>query len=275
MRKCFFNFYNVLLIPPKIILEIKKALPQTQLCQYANDDPFAKDAKFFLWNHFLNSIKYFDKHFAYRESNIQEFHKYGAKKVDLLRSYFIPEEDYPMDQSQIEDQFKCDVLFAGHYEDDSRVEFLESIMDSGYSLNLFGGGWNAALPKLRKDSPLKSKFPISPVTGDDYRQAICGSKLALCFLSKLNNDTYTRRNFQIPAMKTCMLSEYTSDLANMFLENEEVLFFKTKNEMLEKISLVIKNPDLRDKIAEKGYKRVYLDGHDVYQRAKIFLKSLN
>jgi len=76
-------------------------------------------------------------------------------------------------------------------------------------------------------------------------------------------------------MRTCMLSEYTSDLANMFLEDEEVLFFKTKDEMLKKISLVIKNPGLRDKIANNGYKRVYQDGHDVYERAKSFLKSLN
>ena len=168
-------------------------------------------------------------------------------------------------------EFNCDVVFAGHYEDDGRIEMLESICKSGYKLNLFGGGWNRALNQLDKDSPLLELYPITPVTGDNYRYAICGAKVAMCFLSTLNNDTYTRRNFQIPAMKTAMLSEYSDDLSNLYKEDEEVMFFKNEEEMLNKLEILVNNNDLRESISRAGYERVYKDGNDVVSRMRMLL----
>ncbi len=48
------------------------------------------------------------------------------------------------------------------------------------------------------------------------------------FLSKINKDSYTRRNFEIPAMKKVLLSEYSSELSNMFIEDKEMVFLETK-----------------------------------------------
>ncbi|WGU68927.1 glycosyltransferase [Capnocytophaga canimorsus] len=45
------------------------------------------------------------------------------------------------------------------------------------------------------------------------------------FLSKLNNDQYTRRCFEIPACGTMMLSERTPTLQEFYTENEEIVFF--------------------------------------------------
>lgn len=267
-------FYNVQLIAPSVVRAMKKDLPGATFVQYANDNPFSSDAKRSIWRYYLSSIPLFDKHFSYRHSNIEDYRRYGATSVHLLRSYFIREEDFPVPQEEIPDKFKCDVVFAGHYEDDGRVEVLEAICDAGYRLNLFGGGWNAALSTLREDSPLRSKYPIAPAIGADYRYAICGAKVALCFLSTLNRDTYTRRNFQIPAMEVAMLSQYTDDLAEMYEADREAVFFKNQRDLLCQLERLVNDDAWRRAIAHAGYKKVYSAGHDVRGRIGSWLQEV-
>ena len=90
--------------------------------------------------------------------------------------------------------------------------------------------------------------------------------MALCFLSKLNRDTYTRRCFEIPATGTLMLSEHTDDLASLYKEGEEADFFRTREELIEKLKLYFGNEPLRQTVAANGYQRVMADGHDVVSR---------
>lgn len=267
-------FYNVQLISPLVVKALKKALPKAIFVQYANDNPFSAAAKPGLWRHYLNSILLFNIHFSYRLNNISDYQRYGATSVHLLRSYFIPEVDYPVPQDEIPDRFMCDVVFAGHYEDDGRVEMLEAICEAGYQLNLFGGGWDVALSKLPVDTPLRAKYPISPATKADYRYAICGAKVALCFLSTLNHDTYTRRSFQIPAMKVAMLSQYTDDLAMLFAPDREAVLFRDRQELMEKLAKLLRDDTWQQSVAEAGYAKVYSAGHDVESRMKVWLDDI-
>ena len=265
-------FYNVSLISASKVKELRILCPDAILVQYSNDNPFSKPAKIGLWRKYIASIPYFDVHCVFRNSNISDYTKLGAQSIYLLRSYFIPETDYPESRSLVPEKFRCDVVFAGHYEDDGRVEMLEAICKAGFKLNIFGGGWAVARKNLGSDSPLRDLFPITPATGADYRYAICGAKVALCFLSTLNHDTYTRRNFQIPAMKVAMLSQYTDDLVTMFVPDVEAVFFRNQEELLTKLQTLIADDQHRAAIAEAGYARVYADGHDVRARMGEWLK---
>jgi spore maturation protein CgeB len=267
-------FYNVQLIAPSVIKAMRRAVPNATFVQYANDNPFSPAARPGLWRHYLNSIPLFDMHFSYRHSNLADYRCSGAQSVHLLRSYFIPEADYPEPQQNIPGRYKCDVVFAGHYEDDGRVEMLEAICRAGYKLNLFGGGWDAALRKLRPESPLLSQYPVSPVTGADYRYSICGAKVALCFLSTLNHDTYTRRSFQIPAMKIAMLSQYTDDLAGLYVPDVEAVFFNNSEELLDKLDKLLADDPWRETVADGGYAKAYSGGHDVKSRMKAWLADV-
>lgn len=267
-------FYNVQLITVATVKKLRKLLPEAVFVQYANDNPFSEAVKPGLWRNYLASIPYFDIHCVFRHSNISHYQNLGSKNIYLLRSYFIPEDDYPEPRSSIPERFKCDVVFAGHYEDDGRVEMLEAICKAGFKLNIFGGGWVAALATLSTNSPLHDLFPIVPATGANYRHAICGAKVALCFLSTLNHDTYTTRSFQIPAMKVAMLSQLTSDLVSMFVPDVEAVFFANHNELLTKLQALIVDDQRRLAIAEAGYARVYADGHDVRARMGAWLESV-
>lgn len=267
-------FYNVQYIYPATVRSLRKRLPDAVFCQYVNDNPFSPSARQSMWRHCIASIPFFDLHYIFRKENANDFLSHGAKIIHLLRAYFIREFDYPIHSEEIEPNFRCDVVFAGHYEDDGRLEALESVCRAGYKLRLYGGGWDSALPDLTLDSPLRALYPIQPATGRNYNQALCGAKVALCFLSTLNQDTYTTRCFQIPAMKVAMLSQRTDDLSGMFIEGEEVAFFSNTTELIDNLRYLLADDTARQRIAEGGYSRVYRDGHEVTSRMRQWLHSV-
>lgn len=253
-------------ITPKAISEIKQRLPGCVVYGYNNDDPFADGHPPWLWRHFLKSVPKYDLVFAYRHHNLDDFIKIGAKRVELLRSWYIPHLNHAVTLSDIDEgKYGCDVVFVGHYENDERLEYLEEIARNGFKLRLFGPEyeWNHLLVKSEE---LNHLAPVHLVWNEDYNKALCGAKIALCFFSKLNRDTYTRRCFEIPATRTLLLSEYSDDLASLYQAGEEADFFKNKEEMILKIKLYLGDDNLRGRVAANGNQRAINDGHDVVSR---------
>jgi spore maturation protein CgeB len=239
---------------------------------YNNDDPFSDKyglLDFRLWSLYKNSIPYYDWIFSYRWKNIEDYKKNGYDNTSLLRSYYLKENNFYIPNIKKE----YDVIFIGHWEDDRRDEIIKYLIENNINMNLFGTEWH----RSKYYSFLTSKIgDIKPLYGKDYNLAINKSKIALVFLSKLNNDTYTRRCFEIPATKTMMLAEYSDDLANnLFEEDKEAVYFRNREELLEKIKLYLQNDDKREQIGENGYKRLMKDGHEVTNRCEEILRVYN
>lgn len=250
---------------------IKQLLPNCVLAGYNNDNPFSPEYHRFLWRHFLTAVPMYDLMLAYRQANLADYIKLGARRVELLRSWFAPHRNYPVNLSAAQkNDFIADVVFVGHYESDQRLAYLEEIVRQGICLRVFGPGYDWD-PVIEKSPVLKGLKPVRLVWGDDYNRALCGAKIALCFLSKLNRDTYTRRCFEIPATGTLMLSEYSHDLATLFKAGVEADFFRNRDEMIEKIKYYLANDEIRKKVALAGRQRVIEDGHDVASRMKQLL----
>jgi hypothetical protein len=258
--------YRGILIYKQTLQVIKKAAPNTILIGYNNDDPFSPMYPKWKWRHFIASIPEYDLTLAYRLHNVEDFQDAGAKRVEMLRSWYIPEINCPV-KLTLEEQrkYECDVVFIGHYEDDGRIEFLEEIVRRGYNLKIFGHneGWKRA---LLNSALLKLYYPITTLWGDDYNKALCGAKIALCFFSKLNRDTYTRRCFEIPASGTMLMSEYSDDLASLFVEGREAEYFRTAEELAIKLNFYLSNEQPRKHVAVGGYTKVVSAGHDVKSR---------
>jgi hypothetical protein len=259
---------------PSTLRRIREVSPCAVIVGYNNDDPFAPNQFHRLFRHFLNGVPDYDLLLAYRHHNLDDFRNAGAKIVHLMRSWFIPERNFPvgLDGDGLRD-YGCDVVFVGHHEDDGRVELLEEIVRRGWKLRLFGPGYDWD-PAIHHSTELSSLVPVRLVWGEEYNNALCGAKIALCFLSKLNRDTYTRRCFEIPATKTMMLSEFSGDLAGLYREGEEAEFFRNKDEMVSKIEYYLAHDAQREAVAEGGWKRVHSDGHDVVSRMRDLIKQV-
>lgn len=238
------------------------------LVSYNNDDCFGQSRDWRMWKHFKLNIPEYDLHFVYRPVNLEEYQAAGARRVEILLPYFIPELHRPVILSQQDHaRFDCDVVFVGHYEDDGRVRYVRALVEAGLHVRLFGGSyWNS---KTLGD--LHTYFgPVSLAMGEDYVKALTGAKMCLAFLSRLNRDTYTRRSFEIPACGALMLSERTTDLTKFYQEDVEAVFFSTPEELVEKAGWLAKGEVRRKQIAQAGFQRCVNDKHDVVNRMREF-----
>ena len=266
--------WNATHISSKTVALLKKE--GIKIITYSNDDPYIKSnkplAQIFLWRNFLRYIKYSDFHFVYRPVNLTESKKYTKAKTYLLPPYFIPEifSDLHLNMED-KKKFSSDIVFIGHYENDYRSEYIESIFDNGYEIKLFGTGWNEKAP-LR----IRKKFgEIERLNQINYFKSLKASKICLAFLSKFNRDVYTRRCFEIPGSGNLLLCERTDFMKKLFIEDKEAVFFETKEEMLKKIEWLISNPESIKEISKAGQERVNKDGHDIKSRVRYFIDLIS
>jgi hypothetical protein len=251
---------------------LRNAAPEAVLVGYNNDDPFAPGQFPLLFRHFLAGIPEYDLVLAYRRRNLDDYRRAGARRVELLYSWYVPEWNRPVELEPADrEKFDCDVVFVGHYENDGRIDYLNEIVRRGWRLRLFGPEWES----VSGMSPeLAALGPVRPVWGEDYNKALCGAKIALCFFSRLNRDTYTRRCFEIPATRTLLLSEFSDDLAAFYRQGAEAEFFSDINDMVRKIERYLHDDDLRRSVAEAGWRRVRADGHDVVSRMRALVHQI-
>lgn len=269
-------FWRPTHILPSVLKKIKKN--GINLASYNNDDPFRtvhyhlEWKQKYIWYWYLKSLSFYDRNFFYRKINCREALRYGVRHADIIMPYYIPWQDRPVKLSNEEyKKFSTDVVFVGHYEPDGRDKSILRIIQSGYQVKIWGGNtWSRIyLERLKGFFP-----PIQPAEGNDYPKALCGAKICLAFLSKLNRDTYTRRCFEIPACGQVMLAERTNDLLRFFKEDEEACFFSSNEELVQKVSWLMNNPNIREKIAQAGYRRLLASNHDVLSRSRQFIGLL-
>ena len=267
-------FWRPTHILPETICQLASMGVQT--ASYNNDDPFGPQVHgnvpwhhHFLWRLYIKCLPLFNYNFFYRKINCAEAIAVNAKHADVLLPYFMPWQDRPVHLTTLEKKrYETDVVFVGHYEPDGRENCISALVNADIRIKLWGGHyWNRAV----LGDLYERLAPIVPAEGDAYSRALCGAKVCLCFLSKLNRDTYTRRCFEIPACGRVMLAERTDDLMHFFQEDEEACFFSSPEELVRKVQWLINQPDIRERIAQAGLRRVWADGHDVDSRAKYFL----
>ncbi len=251
---------------PCTLKRLKKATG-AKVFGYNNDDPFSPNYPAYFWRHFRHGIPHYDHIFAYRTKNIADYAAMGYPHTSLLRSYFIKGSNTRITPKPSNNRFVCDVIFIGHYEADGRDDTLMLLITNGINVKLYGTLWE----KSPHYEALKSHMggSIQPLYKADYNLALNSAKIALVFLSKLNNDSYTRRCFEIPATGTLMASEYTEDLAtNLYKPNEEAIYFTSKEELLTQLQTLLANPKKLKDIADAGHARMLHDGHEVTDRAQ-------
>ena len=256
---------------PATLHKLARLHPRPVLLGYNNDDPFGPGQPRSIWRHFLADLPLYDAVLAYRHRNLEDYRAAGARRVRLLRSWYIPARNHPVVlDAEDRSRYECDVVFVGHYEPDGRADLIDAVARAGYRLRLFGPGYEWD-PVLARYSSLSALAPVRLVWGEDYNKALCGAKIALCFLSKLNRDTYTRRCFEIPATGTLMLSERTADLESLFAPGVEADYFDDRTSLLDQLSRYLSDDTLRARVAEAGRACAARDGHDVMSRMRDLL----
>ncbi|MBF0096449.1 MAG: glycosyltransferase family 1 protein [Magnetococcales bacterium] len=253
-----------------IIQELKKF---TLVTGYHNDDPFGSSRHMLRYRHLLPALPHYHGYHFYRAINVEEAQRLGQKQAALVLPAYIPWLDYPRQlNSAQQQQWGCEVIFAGHWEDDQRVECLTSLARHQIQVRVYGGEryWRRHL-----SAPLYRQIgPAHHLPGETYRLALSAAKIGLCFVSKRNRDQYTRRTFEIPACGLFLMAERTPWMADTFQEGKEAEFFASADELVEKVRFYLHNETARQRIAMAGRERVIHGGHDLHSRLRGWLEEV-
>lgn len=226
---------------------LKAIKGKTIVMSYNNDDPFsAVPSKNYYRFHIANA-KLCNLNYVYRKKNRDDYALIGITNTKVLLPYYQSLSNRPLECKK-----DIDIAFVGHYEPDGRDVMIKNLLNKGISVQIYGG----SLWKKSTYFPELAKIFHGEVKGEEYNILLNRVKILLVFFSKHNHDTYTRRCFEIPAIKGVMLSEYTDDMNWLYPEDECALYFRNSEELANKAQWILSNPKEQIRLAENAYTRV-------------------
>jgi spore maturation protein CgeB len=222
---------------------------------YLTDDPW-NPAHRAPW--FLRALPQYDYVFSARRANLSQLRGLGCGSVCYLPFGYAPELHFPeapADETERK-QLASDVMFAGGADHD-RVPYLTALIHADINVALYGGYWDRFPPTAGH-----TRGHADPST---MRKAVSAAKVSLCLVRRANRDGNVMRSFELPAMGACMLTEDTEEHREIFGDDgKAVTFFRTREEMVEKLRQLLANDSERNRLKEAAH-RLVAHGQNTYR----------
>ncbi|AZR72021.1 hypothetical protein BBF96_00525 [Anoxybacter fermentans] len=218
------------------------------------DDPYDIDAS-------KQRLYSYDFVFTNEKECVSVYERYGFDKVYYLplgvqTRYYYPENP--------PEKYRSDICFVGS-PFPKRVEIIKFLYSRlpEMHIKIIGPHWNKHLPE---NADLIG-YPLGP---DEIRKYYNGAKINLNIHrgdtehivvgQNLNTEgikakSPNNRTFDIAACKAFQLANFRPGLKNYFDLENELITFKDKDDLVEKIIYYIDHVEERNRIATNGYKR--------------------
>lgn len=129
----------------------------------------------------------------------------------------------------------------------NRRRWIEYLRRNGFDVACFGHGWPAG--------PLSSQQLMETLRQSVVSLNFADSPLQFRGLLPYRSKQIKARVFEIPGAGGLLLTESVSGLERFYTPDEEILRFRSPQELLEKLRHCIANPAERDSIARQGFER--------------------
>lgn len=270
VRPDLFIGYRGTIILPATLRAIRKATGAV-LASVNDDDPYSPGASGLEWRHFRTGVPEYDFNFVHRHSSIDDYRAHGGRGVHLLRSDYMPWRNFPMELTEEQrKRYGNDVVYVGHWEPDGREQKLELLVAAGIDLRIYGPGWEEPFRR----SALLQRLPEPVYLDADYNVVLNAARIVLNIMSTLNRDTYTDRCFEVPASGGFLLSQYSDDLTTLYQEGKEIAFFRSGDDLLEKVRYYLAHEDERRAIARAGMEAARRKGYDIVSRMREMIAAM-
>lgn len=192
--------------------------------------------------------------------------KYLTQKLNAAgrRTLYLPVADIA-DTSFKSTPKTYNLVFAGH-KTQKRIEYFSTILDLGFTLWGYPHWQQSQLANYYKGllsiTEMKQSFRRAKIVVN----VSTGEKGVLLSIANL-------KNFEATGVGTFVLSEYSTALAELFREDHEMVFFKSKQELRRKAIYYLRNGREREKIARAGWKRTRKD-HTYKKRLMIIFNKI-
>jgi spore maturation protein CgeB len=244
-------------IAPATLKQIKQET-NAVLINYATDDPFNPVNSN---RQLVKSIPLYDLYVCTKRNIMADVRSAGCPRVIYVPFAYKPSVHFPEELSSTEekDRFGSDVVFIGGGDRD-RFPYLNALLQAipNLKLQLYGGYWNR--------DPVLVRYHRGFAYGREFRMALSGAKIALNLVRRANRDGHVMRTFEIPACGAFMLAERTAEHLEFFEEDNDVAYFGSAKEMVDKVRYYLAHESDRRRIAEAGYRKVVNGGHTYKDR---------
>tara|TARA_R100000406_G_scaffold95913_1_gene91704 strand:- start:589 stop:1521 length:933 start_codon:yes stop_codon:yes gene_type:complete len=204
------------------------------------------------------------------------FDNFSSKVCKLFTACSTPEPDYIQKYKDI----GYDNIIVGGWHTNHKYYPTESL-EKKYDVTFIGQMNNpdrAKYIKFLKQNEIRvSNF--HGLSHDEMTKVWAQTKIGLNF-SKNYNGTPVKtqmklRPFEIAAANNSLvLSEYHSGLEYFFEIDKEIVTFKTPEEMLKKVKILLDNDKIRNNIAMAGNKR-FAGEHNSHKRMQYIIEEIN
>lgn len=260
------------MIRPTSLRQMRLACPTAKIVSYSDDDMFNRTNRTwpYRWGLGLYDVVFTTKSY---NANAGELPRLGARQVVIVDKAYDPEGHRPMELDASDRAWlAADVGFIGSFERD-RAEDMLYLAQNGVRVRIWGNGWEDF--KVTHPNLIIERRAL--VNGSDnalYSKGINATGINLAFLRKENRDLQTDRSVEIPACGGFMLAEYSDEHARLFAEGKEAAFFRSRDELVQKILYFREHDDERKSIAAAGRQRCIESGYSHEDRVAFMLDSV-
>jgi hypothetical protein len=234
-------------IDPAIVEKLKQQ--SAKLVHFTPDPAFAYHRS----KLFYSAIPYYDYCITTKSFEIELYKQQGANVLFCTQG-FHPAVHRPY-YSFAE---KRGAVFIGHHEK-WKEEIIAKLLENKIAVTLAGINWQQFAKKKATNNLLHYKG--KGIFGEEYARAISKAQIGLGFLSKLVPELHTTRTFEIPACCTALLTEYTTEIANVY-KDDEAIFYSSPDELVTKTKYALQNPAWLNAITQKGHQKIVTGGYD-------------
>lgn len=246
-----------LIISPKTLLSAKAN--GVKIVGYSPDDMFQKHNQS---PQFLSGIPVYDVYFTTKTYGVSELEGLGCKKVCFVGNAYDPNTHFPRPQNEnFRRRYGGEIGFVGDFEA-ARAATINYLAKNGLKVRVWGPNWKKRGFQTDRNVLVEGAF----LPGANYATAISNFDINLCFLRKSNRDLQTTRSVEIPACGGFMLAEWSTEHEQLFVEGKEAEFFRSKEELFEKVKYYLAHPEERREIAAAGRARCLSSGYSNHAR---------
>jgi spore maturation protein CgeB len=172
-------------------------------------------------------------------------------------AHYLPEACNPLWHKRVEiteeqrSSFACDIAGIGtlHYY---RARMLEPFV--GYDLKIWGNNC-----PLWMDSPAKQAYANVFLAENAKAAALRCAKIVINTINPLEVDGVNCTLFETAGCGAFQIADWKPALPELFVPEREVVTFRTRSELKEKVDYYLRHPDEREAIAARAEERAHRD----------------
>jgi spore maturation protein CgeB len=250
---------------------LKTICPNAVIAAYSEDDMFNTLNR---TRRYTASLPLYDVVFTTKSynANANELPALGAKRCIMVDKAYDPDQHYPLEISKEERAaYGAEIGFIGSYAPERGDDVL-FLAKAGFEVRVWGNGWeafNGSHPNLA----IERQALVNTSSDLRYTKGIATTRINLGFLRKANRDLQTDRSVEIPACGGFMLAEHSDEHARLFKDGSEAVFYRNRDELVEKARYYLDHETERQAIAAAGHQRVSSSGYTHDEKLKFMLSQ--